>query len=84
MANTYCIINTTDISKCNFDLLVTKYDKSLRKNKAGNKCIIEWEIKPAFIDSIDVIGIYTHEEILAITQSEEWQSGIVFNFPNIL
>lgn len=74
MSNTYCIINTTDISKCNFDLLITKDDENLRKTKDGSKCIIEWQVKPAFIDSIDVIGIYTHQQILAIIQQDEWQS----------
>lgn len=78
MTNTYCIIKKTDISKCNFDLLVTQDDENLRKTKDGSKCIIEWQgQQPAFINNIDVIGIYTHAQILEVTQANEWQSEII-------
>lgn len=83
MENTYCIIKTEDISKCNFDLLVVD-DNNLRKTKDGSKCIIEWQgQQPAFINNIEVIGIYTHEEILEVTQSDEWQSELINFTPNI-
>ena len=72
MENTYCIIKTEDISKCNFDLLITNDPNVLNKNNDGTKCIIEWETKPAFIDDIDIVGIYTHKEILEILSTNEW------------
>lgn len=70
MTNTYCIIKVEDISKVDFNLLVTKDAESLVKSNDETKCIIEWAgEQPAFINTIEVVGVYTHEKILNILGS---------------
>jgi len=75
MARQYLIIPTAEVSKVNFSLVLETSESTLRKSVDETKTFVKWEgsTAPDFVADIDGSeGPYTHEEILEILATEEW------------
>jgi len=69
---TYVIINSSEVSSFNFDVLVDNSEEESRKSLDGSKIVARFEgDTPSFL-----IGEpqYTQKEILPIMHSAEWTS----------
>jgi hypothetical protein len=70
----YLIINSEYISNLDFSQINETSAETVRKNLAGNLCIIEWDIQdPDFLSNIgEKQGPYSIDQILQIVSSDSW------------
>lgn len=74
----YIIFNVSEIEKINFDLILESSPETLRTSQDGQKTFVKWsQQEPDFICLLDTRqGPYTHEEIINILSTEEWQKPL--------
>lgn len=78
----YVIFNVSEINKVDFDSVMETSKNTLRKSVDGTKTFVKWEGEdaPTFIESLTTKeGPYSHEEIVEILSTEEWNRK--FDFP---
>ena len=70
----YLIIPITELSKVDFSLVLETSAETVRKSVNETKTFVKWEGEaPAFVaDIVGAEGPYTHEEIMTILATEEW------------
>ena len=73
----YLIIPITELSKVDFSLVLETSAETVRKSVNETKTFVKWNQAPsqppAFVDDIvGAEGPYTHEEIMTILATEEW------------
>ena len=74
MTRQYFIIPTTEIPNIDWDCVLETSEDTLRRSVDGTKTFVKWESEapPSFVVDMTGEGPYTHEEILAILATEEW------------
>jgi len=71
----YLIFPVTELANINFDEVLETSAETVRKSVDSAKTFVKWENEmPASVVSLtqDIEGPYTHEEILTILSTEEW------------
>lgn len=69
---TYCIINSSEVSSVDFDQVLQTSADTLRYSVDGSKALLKYEgDQPSFLSGKTE---YTHSEILAILEGDEWTS----------
>jgi len=71
----YLIFPVTELANINFDEVLETSAETVRKSVDSTKTFVKWENEmPASVVSLtqDTEGPYTHEEILTILSTEEW------------
>ncbi len=70
--STYVIINTSEVSSVDFDLVRENSAEGLRYSLDGSKTFVKFEgDTPSFLEGKTE---YTHSEILVILATDEWTS----------
>jgi len=72
---TYIILPVSEVSKIEFMYVLEDSADTLRKSCDGTKTFIKWEgeLAPPFISDINGgEGLYTHEEMINILNTDEW------------
>jgi hypothetical protein len=74
MERNYLIINTSEISKVDFNQILETSEDTLRLSVNGEKTFIKWIGSiPDFVSTFSFSeGPYSNEEILTILSSSEW------------
>ena len=77
---TYIIFSTSEIDLINFDEVLESSKETVRKNNDQTKAVLKWKGSiPSCIELLTTKSeIYTHEQILNILNSEEWNSNIPY------
>ena len=71
----FAIFSTTEIDQVDFSLVCETSADTLRKSVDETKTFVKWDggVAPEFVSELTTLeGPYTHEEILAILATEEW------------
>ena len=73
---TYLIINMSEIALVDFNQVMEASEETLRLSIDGLKTVLKWEgAEPSFVSTLSSYeGPYTHEEILVIMATPEWNS----------
>jgi len=77
MERKYAIINWSDISEIDFSEIYQTDINNLSRTLDGTKCIIKWcstDTIPNFLNNIEYLGPYSHDQILEIIASPEWNN----------
>jgi hypothetical protein len=74
----YLIFPTTELSKVDFTQVLETSEETVRKSVDNSKTFVKWsDEQPLFISNlVGNEGPYTHEEIIEILSTEEWNSSI--------
>jgi hypothetical protein len=78
----YIIFNISEIEKINFDEVRETSKDTLRISIDGTKTFINWDEDktPNFVSTLTTVeGIYTHEEILEILNTDLWTDFNIIN-----
>lgn len=75
---TYAIIPIADLSKINFNEIVTTSADTIRKNLAETQFIIKYSVTPLFITdgSVTPDSVLTHAECLELVATDTWVEPI--------
>ena len=73
-SRTYLIIDASEISKVNFDVVLETSEDTLRKNVDGTKTFVKYEGEmPQSLQALTTASQpYTHQEIISILNTLEW------------
>ena len=73
---TYIIINMSEIALVDFNQVLNTSEQTLRLSLDDLKTVLKWEgAEPSFVSTLSSYeGPYTHEEILVIMATPEWNS----------
>lgn len=71
----YLIFSSASLDQVDFDQVIETSADTVRKSVDETKTFIKWEgDTPTFLDNLSgKEGPYTHEEILAILATAEWE-----------
>ena len=73
----YVIFSTSELSVIDFDQVLEDSVGTVRKSIDETKTLVKWdgESIPSSVEQLTTsVGIYNHEEILVIMNTDEWTS----------
>lgn len=75
----YIIFNVSELDKVDFTQVMETSIDTVRKSIDGTKTFVKWEGgEPSFVSSLTTKeGPYTHEEIIQILITDEWQTEFI-------
>ena len=73
-AETYAIINISDLSNINFSQVGETNENTIRKSLDESQFIIKWNSEPSFITdgTVTPIETLTHSEAIALMTTSAW------------
>lgn len=75
-SRTYVILDASEVSSVDFDQVIQNSEDTLRYSVDGSKFIVKYEgDQPSFLSGKQE---YTHSEIIAILETDEWTSDEPF------
>ena len=78
IADTYAIINISDLSNIDFSQVGETDENTIRKSLDETQFVLKWNTEPTFITDGTVIPLQTltHDEALALMATAEWSEPI--------
>lgn len=75
-AETYAIINITDLANIDFAQIGETNENTIRKSLDGTEFVIKWNTEPTFIanGTVTPLQTLTHAEALTLMYTEKWWS----------
>ena len=77
-AETYAIINITDLPNIDFSQVGETNENTIRKSLDETQFVIKWNTEPTFITdgTVSPLQTLTHEQALTLMATSEWSEPI--------
>jgi hypothetical protein len=78
IADTYAIINISDLENVDFSQVGETNETTIRKSLDETQFVLKWDIEPTFITDGSIVPVQTltHEEALTLMATAEWSEPI--------
>lgn len=78
IADTYAIINISDLPNIDFSQVGETDENTIRKSLDETQFVLKWNTEPSFIADGTVVPLQTltHDEALALMATSEWSEPI--------